>query len=40
MGYFPVEEEYIGINNNGVVKVWMNEHFEKSTVAGGSNITE
>lgn len=40
VGYFPVEEEYIGINNNGVVKVWMNEHFEKSTVAGGSNITE
>lgn len=32
VGFFPIEQEYIGVNNDGVVKVWMNDHYEKSFV--------
>lgn len=40
IGYFSVEEELIGINSKGIVKVWMNEQFEKSFAFGGSTLTE
>lgn len=28
--YFPINEEMIGINTDGVVKVWLNKDFGKS----------
>jgi hypothetical protein len=40
IGYFSVEEELIGVNGKGIVKVWMNEQFEKSFALAGSSLTE
>ena len=34
IGFFPVEEEYIGINDKGVVKVWMNQNYSKNYYIG------
>lgn len=39
VGCFAVEEEYVGINNRGTVKVWMNEQYDKSFIVG-SKISE
>ena len=35
VGFFAVEEEYIGINEKGVVKVWMNQNYAKNYFNGG-----
>lgn len=29
-GYFPVSEELIGVNNEGIVKVWMNDKYDRT----------
>jgi hypothetical protein len=34
-GYFLVEEAMIGVNEQGVVKAWLNEDFSKSRPFGG-----
>lgn len=35
VGFFVVEEEYIGVNEEGVVKVWLNEDTSKTHLVGG-----
>lgn len=35
MGCFPVESDYIGINERGVVKVWAGAKWARIDVKGG-----
>jgi hypothetical protein len=35
VGCFSIEEEYIGVNEKGVVKVWMNQNYFKNYHVGG-----
>ena len=34
VGYFSVDEDQIGINEKGQVKVWLNNQFESNRVKG------
>jgi hypothetical protein len=40
VGYFNVDEDQIGINERGQVKVWLNTAFESNEIVGNRNVTE
>lgn len=40
VGFFSVDEDYIGVNEHGHVRVWLNTAFESSTVFGRKDLTE
>jgi hypothetical protein len=40
VGFFSVDEDYIGVNEHGQARVWLNTAFEISTVFGIKDLTE
>lgn len=40
IGFFPVDEDFIGVNEQGQIRVWLNTAFESSSVLGNRSISE
>lgn len=40
VGFFNVDEDQIGVNEKGQVKVWLNTAFESTDIQGNKNVTE
>lgn len=40
VGFFNVDEDQIGVNEKGQVKVWLNTAFENTEIQGNRNVAE